>query len=172
MSSFIWLLVFFGGAYILMFVIYLLPDGPSKKKLKKQWAERNKYERLMWANYSHLCETWTPLLEKWSNLPIQNGGQIPEDPVPFLADFKSRCALKVARGHCNCHKNCPSCGQMHSNISCFFQCQNSCLACVHFRKYANCYVQLNEYQQLEIDQLASEYFRQFVAHGTLPGSNL
>lgn len=157
----LWLVVgavLYLGFFLLVGWIDIKTSSPSKKELKK----REEYKRSMWANYNHLCKTWASLLEKWANLPIQNKGQIPEDPVPFLADFKSRCALRVARGQCNCFKSCDSCRRMQTDASCVSQCENSCLTCVHFPKYANCYVQLSEFQQLEIDQLASEYFCRFI----------
>ncbi|MBR5581290.1 MAG: hypothetical protein IKW26_08355 [Treponema sp.] len=164
------LLIFYIGGGILYY-IYLCNRGKPDKRERKALKQKQEYEQYMWDNYNHLCQKWDPVLEKWpSYIEVNKKQQITNDTVSFLADFKSNCALRVARRKCDCNRKCNNCGQYNTDKNCLFQCKSSCLACVQFRKYANCYVQLSEYQQMEVDQLAMKYFRNYIANGVPPGT--
>lgn len=170
------IIIYIAGGFLYWAMLTLLEKSDEKerqKKRQKDLMQKHQYERYMWDNYNLLCENWNSILKKGvSYLVSSENPQITNATISFLADFKSNCALWVAGGKCNCNRQCKNCEQYDTNTNCVFQCKNSCLACVQFRKYANCYVQLSEYNQMEVDQLAMKIFRQYIAKGIPPGTEL
>ena len=83
------LLIFYIGGGILYYIYLCNRDKPDKRE-RKALKQKQEYEQYMWDNYNHLCQKWDPVLEKWpSYIEVNKKQQITNDPVSFLADFKS-----------------------------------------------------------------------------------